>query len=103
MTNVHAGVFATGLGYKVKCTKHEFILVQHLKIATLGPDLAALHNIKTKFPWRQHQSLIHGGKSKCAWEGCQILTLGEGERKCGYNTIMRCEECSNMKENNVFF
>ena len=46
ITNVHAGVFATGLGRKVKCTKHGVIPVQHPKVATLGPDLAALHNIK---------------------------------------------------------
>ena len=46
MINVHAGAFATGLGRKVKYTEHGFIPVQHPKVATLGPDLVALHNIK---------------------------------------------------------
>ena len=46
ITNVRAGVFATGLRRKVKCTKHGYIPAQPPKVATLGPDLTALHNIK---------------------------------------------------------
>ena len=46
ITNVHAGVVATGLGWKVKSTKHGFISAQLPKVATLVPDMAALHNIK---------------------------------------------------------
>ena len=46
ITHVRAGGFATGLGRKVKSTKHGYIPTQPPKVATLGPDLTALHNIK---------------------------------------------------------
>ena len=77
--------------------------MQHPKVATLGPDLAALHNIQTKHPWRQHQSVVHGKQGKCVWEGCPHLTLGEVKRKRGYNIVMRCEEYSIEKGKNVIF
>ena len=73
------------------------------EVAILGPDLTALHNIKKKYPWRRHQSVVHGKKGRCSWEACPNLTLGEAKRKRGYDTFMRCEECSIEKGTNVFF
>ena len=76
ITNVHAGLFATGLGRKVKCTKHGFIPAQPPRVTTLGPDLTALHNIKTKWPWRQHQSVVHGEKRQMFVGGMPKFDFG---------------------------
>jgi hypothetical protein len=103
ITNVRAGLFATDLGRKVKCTMHGSIPAQPPKVATLGTDSATLHNIKKKYPWRTHQSVVHGKQGKCAWEACPNLTLGKGKRKRAYDTFMRCEECSIAKGISVYY
>ena len=64
MIDIHTGVFASGLGWKVKYTKHKNMPVQQPKATNLGPGLAELHNTQNEHPWRQHQSLAYGKKRK---------------------------------------
>jgi hypothetical protein len=103
LSNVQAGIFAEGLGRKVKSTAHGNIPTQQSKTACLGPGLAAMLQTKKKYPWRQHQSLAHCKEGRCSWEKCPNLTLSTGKRKRGYGTFMRCEECSITKGKDVYF
>jgi hypothetical protein len=100
VSNVQAGIFAQGLGRKVKSTAHGNLPTEQPKAVPLGPNLVAM---KKKHPWRQHQSVAHWRKGKCSWEGCPNLTLSTGKRKRGYDSFMRCEECSIVEGKDIFF
>ena len=56
--------------------------------------LSALRNQQKKATWRTHQSLAYHQKGKCCYEHCPNRANGNAKRKRGYDTWMRCEECS---------
>ena len=103
ITNVHAGVVATGLGWKVKSTKHGFISAQLPKVATLVPDMAALHNIK-KVTLETASECCSQESRKMFVGGMSTFDFGGGAKcKRGYDTFMRCEEYSIAKGTNAFY
>ena len=78
ITIVHAGVFATELGRKVKFTKHSVIPVQHPNAATLGPDSAALHNI-LKMSFQTASECASPDTWKVYVGGMPTFDFGEGK------------------------
>ena len=59
--------------------------------------VADLRKQQKKAKWRVHQSLVHSKRGKCCFDGCPGRVKGKANKvkvPRGYNTFMRCEECS---------
>ena len=65
--------------------------------------LSRLKNQQKKAPWRTHQNLAFHRKGKCCWKGCPGIKATTANRPRGYDTFMRCEECSANHGKDMFF
>ena len=96
-------VFESGVGRKVRSDAQGVIARSGRKPQSLLYRIYALLNRQKKAPWRRHQSLAYHQKGRCAWEGCVGKKKSKAKVPRSHQTCMRCEECSALRNKNVFF
>ena len=90
-------------GRKVRSDALGIIARSGPKPQSIMQKLYALLNRQRKTLWRRHQSLAYHRQGKCAWEDCPGKKQSKAKRPRSYDTVMRCEECSALRQKNMFF
>ena len=90
-------------GRKVRSDALGIIARSGPKPQSIMQKLYALLNRQKKALWRRHQSLAYHRQGRCAWESCLGKKNSKAKRPWSYQTVMRCEECSALRQKNMFF
>ncbi len=64
--------------------------------------LKTLRDRQKKAPWRKHQNLAYHTRGRCCYEYCPNRRKSKAKEKRGYDTYMRCEECSAATGKDVY-
>ena len=99
-TSRHLGsVWDWGSGRKIRSDCHATVTRAKHGPRYVSPVAGAadLRKQRKKAKWRVHQSLAHSKRGKCCFISCPGIKKGKANKvkvPRGYDTYMRCEECS---------
>ncbi|KAL7525224.1 hypothetical protein ACHAWF_001263 [Thalassiosira exigua] len=97
-------VWDTGSGRKLRTdAKGDVVTYTCATTTTVYDQYLSLRKKQKKNPWRTHQSVRVQPRGKCAYNKCPAYLHSNAKRKRGYNTFMKCEECSAKKGTAVYF